>query len=151
MALVSHETQPPSAFAPLLGASPAQASLRLCVTFCPQILSSLFSLGKEQVPALTSCYVSGRDLPHVHRHTRERLCPSTNKAGGSGGWVTLLPSHLCTLASSVTTESFPFHSTCAMDMPSCLEECLLVYRTQNCRWGLRNDSHWGFLCSLVPL
>lgn len=88
MALVSHETQPPSVFA-LLKASHAQASLHLCVTFCPKILSSLFSLGKEQVPALTSCYVSRRDLPHIHHHARERLWRNTNKAGKSGGWVTL--------------------------------------------------------------
>ena len=69
----------------------------------------------------------------------------------SSGWVTLPPSHLCSLDSPMTTEPFSFQSVCAMDMasrlPGFLEECSLQYRRQNHGWRHRNDCHRGFLCS----
>lgn len=81
--------------------------------------------GQEQVPALTSCYVSRRDLPYCLLTTQGKgFGPTQTRLGNlvAGSHPSL--SHLCALVSSVTTQSFPFHSSCAADMPSCLVECL---------------------------
>lgn len=74
-----------------------------------------------------------RLAPHSLPHKGKAL--AQHKQGWGNYWLSHphLPSHLCALASSVTTESFPFHFTCAMVMPSCLADCLLAYRRQNRR------------------
>lgn len=86
----------------------APASSCLCVADCPtpKVLSSLLSPGKEQVPALASCHVSRRDLPHVNYPARERKALAQHKwLWESGGWVTIQPSHLCSLGFPMTTEA----------------------------------------------
>lgn len=139
--------------------SPMRLSLPQCLLFWKPLMLRLHYisvwLSAPKYCLLCSAWARNKYQPWPLVMFPEETCPTftTTQGKGFGATQTRLGNLVAEspLASSVTTESFPFHSFCTMDMPSCLVECLLAYRRQNHRWRLRNDSHCGFLCSLVPL